>query len=166
MKKNSMIIISLIIAVVIMAAAYAAFSTTLTVNGSGSISSVWKTPIITSCSCSATTSTDTVNPPTATCTPVSNGTTSIGTISASMVLPGDLITCTFKTANNGTLHAGVPTISITGATSTITAVGQNGTCIKAGGTGSFQIKVTYLSEGSTTTNLTATASYSQVASCS
>lgn len=172
MKKNNLIIAVLVAVIVLMGVGFAALSTTLKINGTGTISSTWGPIYIDSCSCSVTTSIDSSNKPTASCTPTSGGTSTqvTGTITTNMKLPGDVITCTFNVKNGGSLIAAAPTITADSNTY-FTVVGQNGTCIKAKsgttlGSGSFQVKVTYKSENSAAQSIKVYADYKQATSCS
>lgn len=170
MKSNNIIIGALAIAVIVMSVAFAAFSTSLKINGTANIASTWGPITITSCSCTSTTAKDTAHPSSATCTPASNGSTVTGTITANMVSPGDVVTCTFNTKNAGTLIAGVPTLSVNPTSNTyFTVAASGGTCIKASnGTGSFKTTITYKDVTSAPTSsqtFTVTAAYKQAATC-
>lgn len=174
MKNNNVLIACLIAVICLMGVAFAAFATSLTISGTGSIESTWGPIYINSCSCSVTTAMDTSNKPTATCTPASGGTTSSvsGTISTTMVLPGDKITCTFNVKNGGSLIAGAPTFTLNPATNNyFTVSAHSGTCIKANsgttpGSGSFVVDVTYKAETSSSQTITVTANYAQGTTCS
>ncbi len=166
----------LAVTLIIVGVAYAAFSQNLTVNGTGTISSKWGPIYITSCSCTSTTAKDSAHPSSATCTPTTEGTTTdtTGTITAKMVSPGDKVTCTFNTANDGTLHAAAPTFSVSPTSNDyFTVTAGSGTCIKAkataSGTGSFTVSVEYKStvtaKPSAAQTITVTPNYKQAASC-
>lgn len=146
MKSNNLIIGALVLTLVVMGVAYAAFSTTLTINGTASVESEWGPIYLNSCSCTSTTAKDTSHPSSATCTPVTGSSTTIlGTIEATMVSPGDVVTCTFNTKNEGTLIAAAPTLTVTPTSNSYyTVAASAGTCMKAdGGTGSFKVTITY-----------------------
>ncbi len=166
----------LAVTLIIVGVAYAAFSQNLTVNGTGTISSTWGPIYISSCSCASTTAKDSAHPSSATCTPTTEGTTTdtTGTITATMISPGDKVTCTFNTVNAGTLHAAVPTFSVSPTSNDyFTVTGGSGTCIKAksgttNGTGSFTVSVEYKSGVTAkpaSQTITVTPNYKQAASC-
>lgn len=100
MKTNNIIIGTLVAVVVVMGVAFAAFSTSLNVNGTANISSTWNvafkagtcTPTVQKDSGLASTGTVTVS-----------GTTA--TVSVDMASPGDVLTCTIIAENKGTLPA-------------------------------------------------------------
>lgn len=173
MKNNNLLIACLVAVICLMGVAFAAFSTSLTISGTGSIESTWGPIYIDSCSCSVVTSKDTTNKPTATCTPVSGGTTTSvsGTIETSMVLPGDKISCTFNVKNGGSLIAAAPTFTLSPTTdSFFTVTAHSGTCIKAKsgttlGSGSFKVDVEYKSETASSRTITVTANYAQGTTC-
>lgn len=174
MKNNNILIACLVAIICVMGVAFAAFSTSLTISGTGSIESSWGPIYIESCSCSVTTSKDTSNQPTASCTPASSGTTSTvsGTITTTMVLPGDKISCTFNVKNGGSLIAGAPTFTLDPATDTnFTVSAHSGTCLKAKsgttlGSGTFKVDVEYKAETSSSKTIKVYANYSQGTSCS
>ena len=171
MKSNNLIIGALVLTLVVMGVAYAAFSTSLTINGTATVDSTWGPIYLSSCSCSSSNAKDADHPSSATCTPVTGSSTDIlGTISATMVSPGDVVTCTFNVKNAGTLHAAAPTYTVTPTNNNYyTVVASGGTCIKAGGTGSFMTTITYKSSvtSAPTSNqsFVVKASYSQAATC-
>ncbi len=99
MKRNNIIIGVLAAVIVIMGVAFAAFSTTLNINGNANISSNWSIAFVPG-ECTST-SKDSSNP--------SSGTVSVSgttaTVVANMSSPGDILTCTVKVQNQGTLDA-------------------------------------------------------------
>ena len=116
MKDSKNLVIGMLCAVIcVMAVAYAAFSTTLKVNGTASIDSSWKVAI------------DSVDCPTK--TPVTGGAAdsvtatatknsdSLATIAMKFTQPGDSAVCTVTYKNSGNLDA-VLTHTITGAAGT------------------------------------------------
>jgi len=162
MKKNNLILILLFV-VALMAIVFAALSTSLSITGSGSLSGTWGPIYITKCACKVITSKDSSNPPTASCAPTTNSTTSTvsGTITTSMKLPGDKIACSFTVKNAGSFHAAVPTMDI--GTNTYFTVSSNQDAINAGGTGVINVYVEYKSETSTSHTITVNADYKQSA---
>lgn len=101
MKKSNNIIMGVLVAVVaVMGVAFAAFSTTLNINGTATISSTWNVAFVAG-TCTNTTQKDPVSKSSGTVTV--SGTTA--TIVASMASPGDVLTCTITTQNQGTLAA-------------------------------------------------------------
>lgn len=173
MKNNNILIACLVAIICVMGVAFAAFSTTLTISGTGSIESTWGPIYIESCSCSVTTFKDSSNKPTASCTPASGGTSSTvaGTITTTMVLLGDKISCTFNVKNGGSLIAGAPTFTLDPATdSYFTVSAHSGTCLKAKsgttlGTGTFKVDVEYKKEITSARTIKVYANYSQGTSC-
>jgi len=173
MKNNNVLIACLVAVICLMGVAFAAFTTTLTISGTGSIDSTWGPIYIDSCSCSVVTSKDTSNQPTASCTPLSGGSTSTvsGTISTSMILPGDKISCTFNVKNGGSLITSAPTFTLNPTTDTnFTVTAHSGTCLKAKtgstlGSGSFKVDVEYKAETSASKTITVTANYAQGTTC-
>ena len=116
MKKNNNIIIGVLIAVIaVMGVAFAAFATTLNINGSASISSNWIITFVPG-TCTAT-SKDSGNP--------SSGTVSVSgttaTVVANMSSPGDVLACTVKAQNQGTLDADRTSWSLVGQVTDTTA---------------------------------------------
>lgn len=116
MKDSKNIVIGLLCTVLcVMAVAYAAFSTSLEINGTATISSTWNVAI-SDIQCETeigTTGGVTITPPTVT----GVGTTE-ATIGVSFNQPGDSMTCTVYIANNGTLEAKLASITTTPETIT------------------------------------------------
>lgn len=168
--KKNLLIVLLCIAVAALSIAYAAFSTSLKINASGAITSTWGKIYITDCSCAVTGAGVTTEAPTATCTPVDNTTNTVvtGAITFNAKTPGDQAVCTFTVKNDGTLIADAPTFSVT-SSSNFTIEGSSGTCLKAGGTGTFVATVTYnssVTEAPTTVETQMlTATYTQGTTC-
>jgi len=168
--RKNILIIMLCVAIAALSVAYAAFSTSLKINATGSISSKWGNIYITNCSCEVLPAGVTVEEPTATCTPVSNTSTTMvtGAITFNAKTPGDQAVCTFTVKNDGTLVATAPTFSVTNS-SNFTIEGISGTCLKAGGTGTFVAKVVYDENATdapeTVETQTLTATYTQGTTC-
>jgi hypothetical protein len=140
MKDKGILIAMLCTAIVIMAAAYAAFSTTLTINGTASISSTWEVGFdqeASSCSDGSLVSV--------------NGT--LATLGVELESPGDSVTCTLTVKNTGTLDARLESISVTpSGTAPITfttspAVGSDlstrPVLVKSNGTETITVTATY-----------------------
>ncbi|MBQ7137165.1 MAG: hypothetical protein IJO43_04245 [Bacilli bacterium] len=102
MKDKGVLIGMLCTVVVVMAVAFAAFSTSLQVNGTATIASTWKVAFDKSnSSCS-----DGSNI-------VMNGESTLATIGVSLETPGDSVTCTLAVKNSGTLDAYLKSINVT-----------------------------------------------------
>ncbi len=99
-NNNNIIMIALVVIALVMGIAYAAFATTLNINGTAEIKSTWDirfeagtcTPTVTKDSGKASSGTISVQ-----------GTTA--TVTASMASPGDKLSCTVTAKNYGTLAA-------------------------------------------------------------
>lgn len=103
MKDSKSLVIGILCAVIcVMAVAYAGFTTNLTINGTGTVTSTWDVQI-TAVSCSATKAAggqDLTNPI------GSTGTDGLSaSFSISLVQPGDTAYCDVTVKNNGTLPA-------------------------------------------------------------
>ena len=102
--KKNILIGALIFAIVIMSVGYAAFATTLNINGSATIAGSWDveitgiTPVI-----SGTASED----------PASSFTPTTATFAAKLMKPGDSITYTVDIENKGTIDAKLNSITLT-----------------------------------------------------
>ena len=122
MEKNRKItiilVITLIISVIGLGIAFAAFSTTLNINGNATVeSSSWKVVF------EGTTSTTTLAAPTLTGTAtevthptIKNNSTEISNYSVTLMTPGDSVTYNFKIHNKGDYAADVSTLTIAGVT--------------------------------------------------
>lgn len=100
MKDKGLLISMLCVVVIIMAVAFAAFSTNLNVNGTATISSTWNVAFDgNNSSCS-----DGSNV-------IVSGTTA--TLSVGLEAPGDEVTCTIAVKNTGTLDAKLSSITST-----------------------------------------------------
>lgn len=101
MRNNkTMIMFLMIAAVFVLSVAYAAFSTSLKINGTGSVASTWNIHFA-NAACSATTTKDSGKP--STCTASISG--NVLTATVGFASPGDVLTLTFDIVNDGTLHA-------------------------------------------------------------
>ena len=115
-KTTIMIIAALLISIVGLGIAFAAFSTTLTINGSASVeASKWEVVF------EGTTSTTTLAAPTITGSAtevthptIKNNSTEISNYSVTLATPGDSITYNFKIHNKGDYAANVSTLTISG----------------------------------------------------
>ena len=120
-KNTIIIIIALVISVVGLGIAFAAFSTTLTINGSASVeASKWEVVF------EGTTSTTTLANPTITgsasvitAPTIKNSATEISNYSVSLATPGDSVTYNFKIHNKGDYAADVSTLTIAGFSSSL-----------------------------------------------
>lgn len=140
MKKSNNIIMGILVAVVaVMGVAFAAFSTTLNINGTATISSTWDVKFVAG-TCTQTIQKDPSLKSTGTVT-IPTGTTT-ATIVANMASPGDEISCTITVQNQGTLAAKRTGISFNGDghtiangdsnfTWTVTPTAQEGTVLAA-----------------------------------
>ena len=110
MKDSKNIVIGLLCAVVcVMAVAYAAFATTLNINGTASIDSIWHVAITTiDCEATAASGGEELEKPTASVTEA-GGTSA--TFAIKFKQPGDTATCTVTITNKGTLNAKVKAIT-------------------------------------------------------
>ena len=115
MKDSKNLVIGMLCAVLcIMAVAYAAFNTTLNINGSANISSNWSVIIPASDGISCTTQAAAGGSEEGlSASGTADGGTS-ATFTMSFVQPGDSATCTVKIKNAGTLNAKVSDVQITG----------------------------------------------------
>ena len=100
MKTNNIVMGVLVAVIAVMGVAFAAFSTTLNINGTATISSSWKVTF-TAGTCTNTTQKDSGKASTGTVSV--NGTTA--TVVANMASPGDVLTCTVIAKNEGSLAA-------------------------------------------------------------
>ncbi len=148
MKDSKNLVIGMLCAVIcIMAVAYAAFSTTLTINGTASISSTWKVAIDTvSCPTKTPVTGGAANSVTAEATKDSDN---VATITMGFAQPGDSATCTVVYKNSGTLDANLSHV-VTGKDGTAaikwTITGADGTtALAAGGSHTVTVKGEYLS---------------------
>ncbi len=105
--QNRIIIGALIAVIVLMGVVFAAFSSSLKVNGTATIASEWKITY-TAGTCTAT-SKDTKAPSSGTV--VMDGATA--NITANMSSPGDILNCTITVKNEGTLPAKRSSFSVT-----------------------------------------------------
>lgn len=116
MKTNNILMGVLVAVIAVMGVAFAAFSTTLNINGTATISSTWNVTFAQG-TCTNTTQKDSGKK--------SEGTVSVSgttaTITANMASPGDVLTCTIIAKNEGTLDAIRTSWSITTAVSDSTS---------------------------------------------
>lgn len=108
MKDSKNLVIGLLCAVVcVMAVAYAAFSTTLNINGTATVTSTWDVRI-TAIDCDATAAANGVEARVNT----ESFTNTTATFDVEFNQPGDTGVCTVTIKNNGTLNAKVDGISV------------------------------------------------------
>lgn len=169
MEKKNLVIVVLCVAIGVMAIAYAAFTTTLNVNGtisaSGTFAVTFTAPGTGACTGTAA-GTDT---PTGTVTATAGATTA--TLSVSLYTPGDTVTCKIPVKNTGNLKAKYVSSTISNsltATSTPIAVSVTNYTAKlaANGTGTVDVLIKYNWTGTsqpTTTSktFTVTTQYTQ-----
>ncbi len=162
MKKRNILIGSLLAVVVLLGVGYAAFQTTLNINGVSSVTSTWNVKI------TNVISKNIVG------TATNNGEPIFSDLSASfatnLVSPGDSIEYDITVTNAGTIDATVDKIVMTDANNpaikfTVMGLNQDDIII-AGHTAVMTIKVEYLSTitsqpASTTSDITATINCSQ-----
>ena len=123
-KLTIAIIAVLVISILGLGIAFAAFSQTLTINGSAEVeASKWQVVF------EGMTNTSTIDAPTTSGTAeevthptIKNDATEISTYSVSLKTPGDSITYNFKIHNKGDYAADVSTLTISGVTNPTTAV--------------------------------------------
>jgi len=146
MRDSKNLVIGMLCAVVcIMAVAYAAFSTTLNINGTASISSSWGVRIADDPVCTKTSGAGVTDATdiTATVTKVNDA---LATITFEFVQPGDTATCTITYENYGTLDAAL-SHNITGTKDTdaikFTITGHDVTTLEAGDTTEIKVTATY-----------------------
>lgn len=172
MKEKGILIAMLCTVIVVMAVAFAAFQTTLTINGTASIESNWcvrikdnptctKTPVTGGASSSVTASVTKVSATTA-------------TISMGFTQPGDSATCTIVFENCGSVNAKLNNLLITGNDEkgairfTVTGLTKDATLTKETGThtavvtGKYDTSVTTQpTDAEKSKSLTITAEYVQ-----
>ena len=138
MKNKNILIGALIVAILTLSLSFAAFSTTLKVNGTGTISSTWGVSIDTTTANTKCTvvSKDSGKP--TTCT-VGTLTASQATATIAWASPGDVVTLTVRVKNTGTLNANVAlssrlylTSSASTACTNVTATGNYTQYVAAG----------------------------------
>lgn len=123
MEKNRgtkiLAIVAIIIAVIGLSVGFAAFSATLTINGTGTVkASSWQVRFENLSAVAKTGTATEVTAPT-----INTNDTNIGDYSVTLTTPGDSISYTFDVANNGTFDAEVTAITI--PTPTCTGNGAN-----------------------------------------
>jgi hypothetical protein len=146
MKDSKNLVIGMLCAVVcIMAVAYAAFSTTLNINGTASISSSWGVRIVDNPTCTKTSGADVEGATDITAT-VEKKSDSLATINFVFVQPGDEAECIITYENYGTLDATL-SHNITGTKDTdaikFTITGTEVTALNAGGTTDIKVKAVF-----------------------
>lgn len=153
MKDKKVLLILVCTAVlVLMSVAFAAFSQTLEINGTGTISSTWKVELDTDTANTKCTvsSKDSANPTTCNVTALS---TSALTANISWASPGDSATITARVKNGGTLNANASMSAKIGLTSAASSA-----CTNTTATANY---TQYAADGKTTSGtaktLTATA---------
>ena len=103
MEKKNLVMVCLCAAIAIMAVAYAAFSTTLTVEGTINATGNFAVEYVENGTCTAT---NKAGQDTPTGTITKNAATATGaTLAVSLYTPGDVVTCTIQVKNAGNLAA-------------------------------------------------------------
>lgn len=165
MERKNLVIVALCVAIGVMAVAYAAFTTTLNVNGTinaaGTFAVTFTAPGSSACVATTTVGADT---PTGTVT-ASAGTTT-ATLTTQLYTPGDVVTCTIPVKNTGNLKAkyvsSTISNSLTGTTTPIAVTVSSSTstsAIAANGTSNIVVVIKYNWSGNeqpTTTSKTFT----------
>ena len=164
MKTNNIIMGVLVAVIAVMGVAFAAFSTTLEINGSATIDSNWNITF-TAGTCTAVNK-DAAAP--------SSGTVSVSgttaTVTANMMSPGDTLACTVIVNNEGSLAAVRDTWAITSAVSNtdayeVTATAPTAATLAAEtGTETLTINITYkdvTAKPTGSATFTGTATYKQ-----
>lgn len=151
MKDSKNLVIGMLCAVIcIMAVAYAAFSTQLSISGTASIESNWGVSIqsvecrTTPANAGAPTQDSQGNKLAAT----GSGSGTTGSFTISLLTPGDSATCTVTIKNTGDLNAKVGTLEVTGTDGTealtVSVNGiSEGTTLAGGATMQYTITATY-----------------------
>ena len=139
MKKNNIVITFLIAIVCIMAISYAAFSTTLNINGTANIDSNWDikiTDVITK---------NIVGDATKAFEPVVSDTSA--TFKTNLVSPDDSMTYTVTVTNNGTVDAKVGSIEMTESQNPAIVFSTSGInendLLKAGESQKYDVTIAY-----------------------
>lgn len=118
-KTKILAIVAICIAVVGLTVGFAAFSSTLTINGTGTVkSSSWQVRFENLSTVTKTGTATQVTAPT-----INTNDTNIGDYDVTFTTPGDSISYTFDVANNGTFEAEVTSVTI--PTPTCTGNGAN-----------------------------------------
>lgn len=147
MRRKNYIMVILCVAIAIMAIVYAAFTTTLNVNGTINASGTFAVTFQSGYSCTATTKAGT-DTPKGTITTTAGTTTA--TLSVSLYTPGDVVTCTIPVKNTGNLQAKYVSSTISNnltasttpiAVSVSSSTGTN--TIEANGTSNIVVTVKY-----------------------
>lgn len=169
MNKKSIMMIALCCGLLIMAVAYAAFATNLTVTTTVSGAGL---NVKLGCSCAAGTAGLTgATAPSATCGPTTLTQTATGSMTATLYQPGDSVTCTYTIQNDSAFNVEVNGFECGSLASPFTATHSSiadGTVIAAGSSKTFTLTMGYLStitsQPSTTSSgtVTCTVPVSQV----
>lgn len=159
-QKNNIIIGSLIVIVVIMVIAYAAFASNLSINGTSNITSNWDIEII---SVTPDLIADGTSPNYSSCGDIAHSITGnnlTANFSVALISPGDSVEYTIEVQNKGSLNAVLSTLTKTDSNNeaiTFEIEGiEEGDSLAVGETKSFTATVTY--ESSVTSQPTSTTS--------
>lgn len=145
MKKNNIIITFLIAIVCIMAITYAAFSTTLNINGTANIDSNWDIKI------TDVTTKNIIGEATKAFEPVVSDTSA--TFKTNLTSPGDSMTYTVTVTNEGTVDAKVESINMTESQNPAIVFSTSGInendLLKAGESQKYDVTIAYNSNVTT-----------------
>lgn len=145
MKKNNIIITFLIAIVCIMAITYAAFSTTLNINGTANIDSNWDIKI------TDVTTKNIIGEATKAFEPVVSDTSA--TFKTNLTSPGDSMTYTVTVTNEGTIDAKVGSIEMTESQNPAIVFSTSGInendLLKAGESQKYDVTIAYNSNVTT-----------------
>ena len=140
-KKGIIAVVALIVAVLALGVGFAAYSQTLTINGSGEVkASSWQVRFENLSSVNTTGTANEVTAPT-----INTNDTNIGEYDVTFQTPGDSISYTFDIANNGTFDAEISSISI--PTPECTGNGTHATTDAAKVCSNLEYKLTYTDGG-------------------
>ena len=139
MKKNNIIVITLIVIICIMAISYAAFSTKLNINGSANITSDWDIKS------TGVTTKNILGDATKAFEPVVSETSV--TFKTNLFSPGDSMTYEVTIANEGTIDAKVDSIEMTESKNPAIIFSTNGIneddVLEAGAKQTYEVTVAY-----------------------
>lgn len=145
MKKNNIVITFLIAIVCIMAITYAAFSTTLNINGTANIDSNWDIKI------TDVTTKNIIGEATKAFEPVVSDTSA--TFKTNLTSPGDSMTYTVTVTNEGTIDAKVGSIEMTESQNPAIVFSTSGInendLLKAGESQKYDVTIAYNSNVTT-----------------
>lgn len=140
-KTRIIAVVAVVLAIAGLSLGFAAYSQTLTINGSGEVkASSWQVRFENLSSVNKTGTANEVTAPT-----INTNDTNIGEYDVTFQTPGDSISYTFDIANNGTFDAEISSISI--PTPECTGNGDNATTDAANVCANLEYKLTYTDGG-------------------